>query len=191
MPLRRKIVNRALLAAFLLPGLSLGSYALYTEVTGNFHEVARGEVYRSAQLNPEELGEKANLLGIRSILNLRGKNPGKPWYDAEVAFCKERGIRHFDVPISAGKDVSQQHMDEIVTILKTSPKPLLIHCMNGADRAAFGAALYHFAIQHWPAVKASSELTMWYGHIPFITPRVAAMDRSFWSYAASHAERKP
>jgi len=32
---------------------------------------------------------------------------------------------------------------------------------------------------------------MWYGHIPFITPRVAAMDRSFWNYAASHAERKP
>jgi protein tyrosine/serine phosphatase len=176
---------RNIAATFLLIGLPIGGYALFTKATGNFHEVARGAVYRSAQLTPTELREKADALGIKSVLNLRGKNQGKDWYDKEVSFCESRGIRHYDVPISAGKDVSQKRMDEIVGILKSAPKPLLIHCLNGADRAAFGAALYHLAVEGKPPAEADDELTVWYGHIPFITPHVAAMDRSFWCYAES------
>jgi protein tyrosine/serine phosphatase len=74
-------------------------------------------------------------------------------------------------------------MNEIVVILKTLPTPLLIHCKDGADRTALIAALYHLAIEGKPPLEADSELTMWYGHIPLITPHVAAMDRSFWLYA--------
>ena len=97
-------------AALLLVGLPIGSYALFTKATGNFHEVAKGTVYRSAQLNPTELGEKAAALGIKSVLNLRGENQGKGWYDEEVSFCESKGIRHYDAPISAGKDVSQARL---------------------------------------------------------------------------------
>jgi protein tyrosine/serine phosphatase len=178
-----KKLPKVITVVALLIGLPIGSYALFTKATGNFHEVAKGEVYRSAQLSPGELDDKVAALGIKSVLNLRGKNRGKDWYDEEVSFCESKGIRHYDAPISAGKDVSQKRMDEIVAILKSAPKPLLIHCMNGADRAAFGAALYHLAVEGKPPAEADDELTMWYGHIPFITPHVAAMDRSFWAYA--------
>jgi protein tyrosine/serine phosphatase len=134
-------------AAILLSvGLPLGGYALYIIATGNFHEVATGQVFRSAQLNKEQLTGAIQTHGIRSVLNLRGKNVGKSWYDDEIAVCEQDGIIHYDVPLSAGKDVSLETMDALVTILKKAPKPLLIHCLNGADRAAFGAALYHLAV---------------------------------------------
>lgn len=172
-----------ILALLLFISVPLGGYALFTVATGNFHEVAKGQVYRSAQLSPAELGEKVSRFGICSVLNLRGPNPDKDWYRKEIAFCETSGIRHYDIPLSAGKDVSLNQMNEITAILRTAPKPLLIHCLNGADRAAFGAALYHLAVERESPSEASEELTMWYGHIPFITPHVAAMDRSLSAYA--------
>jgi hypothetical protein len=52
--------------------------------------------------------------GIKSVLNLRGKNIGKNWYDDEIAVCKQDGVVHHDVPLSAGKDVSSKFMDALV-----------------------------------------------------------------------------
>jgi protein tyrosine/serine phosphatase len=74
----------------------------------------------------------------------------------------------------------------MVTILKKAPQPLLIHCLNGADGAALGAAVYHLAVEGKPASEADKELAIWYGHIPNITHWIAAMDRSFLRYAENH-----
>jgi len=181
-------IKRGLLAfaaLTLIVGLPLGGYTLFTISTRNFHEVTKGEVYRSAQLSSLELNEKFDSFGIKSVLNLRGKNPGKNWYDQELNTCATRNVRHYDIPLSAGRDVSLDRLNELVEILKTAPKPLLIHCKSGADRTALGAALYHLAIEGEIPDVADDELTMWYGHIPFITPHVLAMDRSFKRYTES------
>jgi len=52
--------------------LAISRY-IYLEEFGNFHEVSKGTVYRSAQLDEDELAEYIDRYGIRSILNLRGK----------------------------------------------------------------------------------------------------------------------
>ncbi len=169
----------------LVIGLPVGGYALYTVATGNFHQVAAGQVFRSAQMNKAELAAAIQSYGIKSVLNLRGKNVGTGWYDDEISVCRQDDVAHYDVPLSASKDVSLKRMDALVAILRNAPKPLLIHCRSGADRAAFGAALYHLAVEGMPASKADDELTIWYGHIPKITPSVAAMDRSFCQYVAN------
>ena len=176
-------MKRTLPAIILTLLLTLGVYALYTITTGNFHEIVDGQAYRSAQLTPVELSKKVSRYGFASVLNLRGPNADKDWYQQEIAFCNTRGIEHYDITLSAGKDISTAQSEEIVSIMKSAPKPILIHCRNGADRAAFGAALYELAIANESAEEASEEMTMWYGHIPFITPHVGAMDRSFWAYA--------
>lgn len=164
----------------------IGGYALYTIATDNFHDVAKGQVFRSAQLDKDELAAAIRGHGIRSVLNLRGKNAGTSWYDEEIGVCRLNGVAHCHVPLSAGKDVSSERMDVLVQILRTAPKPLLLHCKSGADRAAFASALYHLAVEGEPAVLADDELTIWYGHIPMITPHVAAMDRSFSAYTECH-----
>jgi protein tyrosine/serine phosphatase len=80
-------------------------------------------------------------------------------------------------------------MDALVALLREAPKPMLIHCKDGADRAALASALYHLAIEGKPLAEADDELTVWYGHIPFITPHVAAMGRSLQTYAQRQACR--
>jgi protein tyrosine/serine phosphatase len=171
----------ALLAACL--ALGLVGYFLYIKATANFHEVVPGEVYRSGQLEGSQLRSKVEQFGIVSVLNLRGPNLGKAWYDEEMQFCERRGIAHYDISLSAGREVPPGKAAEIVRILRSARKPLLIHCKDGADRAAFGAALYRLAVQGQTRERADDELTIWYGHVPMITPHVAAMDRSFSAYA--------
>jgi hypothetical protein len=85
----------------------LGGYAHYIVATGNFHEVATGQVFRSDQLNKAQLTAAIQTHGIKSVLNLRGKNVGKSWYDDEIAVCKQDGVVHCDVPLSAGKDTGR------------------------------------------------------------------------------------
>ena len=180
-----KTWGKRLFLVLLLLAILIGGRVYYLRSTGNFHEVVAGAVFRSGQLNRELLTEKVQTFGIKSVLNLRGANPGKPWYDEEMAVCKEQGIAHYDLSLSAGKDVPPAQMEEMIAIFKNAPKPLLIHCKDGADRAALGSALYHVSMQGMAPNEAVKELTIWYGHIPMITPHVAAMGRSFWRYAES------
>ena len=60
---------------------------------GTFHAVESGVVYRSAQLSGEKLDEVVRGYQIRSVLNLRGDNTGKPWYN-EVRTVRADDVVH-------------------------------------------------------------------------------------------------
>jgi protein tyrosine/serine phosphatase len=45
----------------------------------NFHAVVPGELYRSAQLSGSRLERHIQAEGIRTVINLRGPNPGSAW----------------------------------------------------------------------------------------------------------------
>ncbi len=173
---RASLVALCALGAVALP---LGGYVGALKLTGNFHEVVHGVAYRSGQLNVDQLAARTEELGLRSVLNLRGNNEGRDWYDAEVAFCRSNNVAHYDLALSAGRDLTAEEAAQILEVLKSAPKPILIHCKDGADRAGLGSALFRFAVAGDPPDAADDELTIWYGHIPMITPHVAAMGRSF------------
>ena len=80
----RRWVTRAAQAAGLLL-LVAALWRGWLEVTGNFHEVRAGLLYRSAQLSPERLDREITAHGIRSVLNLRGADPAAGWWRGEVA----------------------------------------------------------------------------------------------------------
>ena len=63
---------------------SAGAYLGSLQLTGNFNAVVPGEIYRSAQLTPDQLSGYIGAYNIKTIINLRGENIGEPWYDAEV-----------------------------------------------------------------------------------------------------------
>jgi hypothetical protein len=107
-PLKVLVVGAAIVLSV---GLCFGGYAFYIVATVKFHEVAAGKVFRSAQLNKEQLTAAIQRHGIKSVLNLRGMNVGKPWYDDEITVCKQDRVVHYDLPLSAGKDVSAELMD--------------------------------------------------------------------------------
>jgi protein tyrosine/serine phosphatase len=163
-------------------GASIASYWALTQYEGNFHVVAQGALYRSAQLTKVELEEVVRDHGIRSILNLRGAHPGDPWYDDEVAASEKLGVAHYDYALSSKRIVTGEQITEILAILGSAPKPLLVHCRSGADRAGLVSALYLFVGQGKTAHEADRELSLAYGHFPYLMSKTRAMDDSFWAY---------
>lgn len=159
---------------------------LYQQEQGNFHEVSKGQVYRSRQLSGEELAHYIDRYKIKSILNLRGENRGSRWYQEERQTSSLLGLRHYDYGISANHEVDDQTLDRILSILRDAPKPILIHCKFGADRTALIAAVYLYAIERKSSKHADQQLSLLYGHFPYLWSRSGAMDRSFWRYAKSH-----
>jgi protein tyrosine/serine phosphatase len=165
-----------------LGSASVGGYWGALMYQGNFHVVEAGILYRSAQPDTDELAAAARQHGIKSVLNLRGRNPGSYWYDEEIAASRELGLAHYDYSLSAKRVVTRQQIAEILDIVRQAPKPLLIHCKSGADRAGLVSALYRFALAGATPEDADRELSLVYGHFPYLTSRSGAMDDSFWGY---------
>jgi hypothetical protein len=63
----------------------------------------------------------------------------------------------------------------------------IIHCRGGADRSGLVAALCLFVDEGTSAKDADRQLSILYGHFPYLWSRTGAMDRSFWAFVASSA----
>ena len=187
-PVRSKTVAamiRTLKVGVLAVGLiagSIGSYWGVVQYHGNFHTVSQGAFYRSAQLAKDELEKAVRDHGIRAILNLRGAHPVEACYDDEVAVSQALCVAHYDYGLSAYRVVTGEQITEVLGIMRHAPKPLLVHCKSGADRAGLVSALYRFAVEGKNADEADRQLTLIYGHFPYFTSRTRAMDDSFWAF---------
>jgi protein tyrosine phosphatase (PTP) superfamily phosphohydrolase (DUF442 family) len=168
--------------AVALTAASIGGYWGILEYEGNLHAVTPGILYRSAQLNKDETRWAAHEYGIKSVFNLRGAHAGEGWYDDEIDAANELGLAHYDYPLSAKRVVTSQQIADILDIVRLAPKPLLIHCKSGSDRSGLVAALYRFAETGASAQEADRELSLVYGHFPYLTSRSGAMDDSFWAF---------
>ena len=190
-PLKLKLpapLVRWLAAATVAVGVAAGSCGAYWGVIqyqNNFNTVTEGKLYRSAQLTKNELGRAIQEHGIRSILNLRGGHPGQNWYDDEVAVSEALGVAHYDYGLSAYRLVSTKQIDEILDIIRNAPKPLLVHCKSGADRAGLISALYRFEAEGANAAEADRQLSLAFGHFPYLWSRSKAMDDSFWAFVGA------
>jgi len=162
---------------FLSLALISGVYYEYNFKTGNFHAITAGEAYRSAQLDKAQLNYYTNKYKIKSILNLRGKEPESQWYKDELKVSNARRITHYDITLSALCEPTDKDVAEMIDIFKSAPRPILIHCLGGADRSGLGAAIWKRVIDKEPKSKAARQLSLPYGHLPFGKTRV--MDKRF------------
>lgn len=172
------------LAAIILTG-AFGIYDVFYE-DRNFRIMQENEVYRSAQLEGKDWPQFHKDYPFRSVINLRGENEGKPWYDGEIDFTRANGITHLSLALSADREPDMATMEKLVTMMREAPKPLLIHCRQGADRSGLASALYVYAIEGKPAAEAAKQLSIYYGHFPWLTSETGAMDRAFAKYVAAH-----
>jgi protein tyrosine/serine phosphatase len=183
--LRRMLPRRRLarwLVVLLTPMVALGLWVAYLLSTNNFHPIVEGEAYRSGQMSSNELARYVERYGIRSVINLRGPNPEREWYREELEATQSLGLVHENFRMSSRSYVSARRADHLVEIFKAVPKPVLIHCDGGADRAAFAAALYAAEVAKLPLEVAEGQFSPWYGHLPFILKRKARLRESFRAY---------
>lgn len=180
-----KYVRRAATACgtvFCIIAGAIGIYCGVLQLVGNFHVVVEQQFYRSAQLDKATLTRVIQQHGIKSILNLLGASPEKSWYTDEIAVSKTLGIEHYDYEISASEIVTPDRIDEILKIVRDAPKPILVHCKNGADRSGLVAAVYLANVQGVTIREAAGQLSLYYGHFPWLTGGTGAMDDSFRMY---------
>jgi undecaprenyl-diphosphatase len=169
--------------------LALAGYISSDLIHDNLRVVAAGQAYRSGQMDAEGFTSVIEHYGIKSILNLRGENPTTSWHQAEIATAAKLNVVHYDRSLGSGTRLTLAQMDDLVTLLRQAPKPVLIHCNGGADRSALVAALYDFAIRGQPPAEANKEFSVWNGHVPFLRPKVTAMDDSFWRYVSNDTDQ--
>lgn len=178
MPLKQNI--KRIGAWTLLPLALIAGYFIILELSGNVHAVVAGQVYRSAQLSARQISGLKDKYAIRSIINLRGPNAGKPWYDDEVAAAASLGIEHVDFGMSSRVLFSQREASALVAIIRAAPKPVLIHCQGGADRSGIASALYLRAIAGSSDDAAEEQLSIRFGHIAIpVVSAAYAMDVSW------------
>jgi protein tyrosine/serine phosphatase len=145
--------------------LTVGAYLGFLQLSGNFHTVIDGELYRSAQPTAGQIEDYARRYGIQTIVNLRGASDDASWYADEVATAKRLGINHMDFRMLASKQLTAQEADALVAMLKDAPKPILIHCRGGADRTGLASVLYSQRIAGIPTHKAEQQLSLYFGHV--------------------------
>lgn len=162
-----------------LVALFVAAYAGGALYSGNFGIVVPGQVYRSAQLSDQYLRYYVQRYGIKTVINLRGANPGMHWYDKELAATHNLGIQHIDFRMSAKKDLSRQQAEDLIAILAALPKPILIHCTSGSDRTGLASALYLASIAKAGEDVAEAQLSIRYGHIALSFLPTYAMTRSW------------
>lgn len=160
--------------------IAVVGYLAFLHVSGNFHVVSNGQVYRAAQMDGQALVRWHQQHGIASILNLRGENTGEDWYETERAVSERLGITHIDFRMSAQKELTQPEVEALMKIMQDAPKPMLIHCMAGADRTGLASAMYVAGIEKLGEDAAERQLSLTYGHVglPWIS-KAWAMDRTW------------
>ena len=155
-------------------------YLGYLQWSGNFHTVLDGKLYRSAQPSAKQIESYVQANGIRTIVNLRGEDPGQSWYRDEIATSKALGVTHVDFKMASSKILTPERAEALLDILRTAQKPIWIHCQSGADRTGLVSVMYSNQVAGIGEEKAEDQLSIWYGHIaiPYLS-KTYAMDESW------------
>lgn len=161
-------------------------YVLIAEIYGNFHELDDG-IYRSARLNVVNMDYYNDKYKFKTIINLQGKTSAS-WYKNELKVAKEHNITHINFKMRSAKFEDYNRSKELIEVIKNAQKPILIHCLGGADRTSLAAALYIYD-KTKDEQRARKEMSWYYGHLPSIRPHVIAMDKSFDNYVKKEKEK--
>ncbi len=132
----------------------------------NFHKVDEN-LYRSAQPTKKQLEKLIDKYGIKTIINLRGKEHIKDLtYEEEVT--KTKGVKLINIKLNSRGFPKKEDFLNLYNIFKNIEYPALIHCKSGSDRTGLVAALYLYLIKNKPLKKALKQLNFFpYGHIKY------------------------
>ena len=130
----------------------------------NFHKVS-DDVYRANQPSPSHLKSYKNK-GIKAVLNLRGFSQ-QSYALFEEDSCKKLGLKLISIPLSSSSAPSPEKLLEIIGIMEKIPKPFVLHCKSGADRAGLVSALYLNVIKNLSVAEAKKQLSFKYLHLDF------------------------
>ncbi len=161
----------------------LFDHGLLRKAWSNSAEIDTG-VWRSNQPDPAAIRRLARD-GFRAILNLRGEME-KGSYLLEREACRNAGIELVDFKLSSRELPTRDEILALDRIFQRLPRPFLMHCKSGADRAGFAAGLYLMLEKGLSAEDARQQLSWRFLHVRGATTGV--LHFLFERYAADAAE---
>ena len=99
------------------------------------------DLHRCGHPMPYQL-RAAQRAGIRCVLSLRGAETHIGSNQLEWDTCKRIGLKLVHFPLPSRSAPSREQVLGIIELLTTLPKPLLIHCKSGADRAGMVSTIH-------------------------------------------------
>jgi protein tyrosine/serine phosphatase len=155
--MRRAIVLTALTAA--AAGVT-GWLTVETQqnrlVWDHFDEVKRGVLYRSGQLNPDQLRRAIRMYGIRTLVNFQ--LPGEP-VEREREIARRLGVDFLNLPMPGdGFGRESQFREVLKATDDPARRPVLVHCARGTCRTGAAVALYRFERDGWTIDDVSAEM---------------------------------
>ena len=158
---------RRLLPLILLCALSGCAYLGYLKDPfsdiPNFAAV-NGSLFRGGQ--PRDAGwERLRALGIKTVVNLRGDNPG---IERERSRAADSGMRFIHIPMSVFDYPSdEQALRFLEAVLAPQDQPVFVYCGSGRDRTGAMVAMYRVVVDGWTikqAYREARQLGFWPYH---------------------------
>ncbi|EKE73468.1 MULTISPECIES: tyrosine-protein phosphatase [Roseobacteraceae] len=141
----------------------LFDHAFLRGIWTNLYEIAPC-VWRSNQPSPARIKRYARM-GIKTILSLRG-DKDLSFMLLEKQACAEHGITLITTNKAAARGaLSGKDYVELIDLLASIPKPFLIHCKSGADRAGLASALYLLHCEGASIKEAKKMLSLRFMHL--------------------------
>lgn len=125
-------------------------------VWDHFDEVKRGVLYRSGQLNEDQLARAVERYGLKTVVNFQV--PG-PEVEAERALVAKLGVGFMNLPMPGdGFGREAQFREVLAACDDPERRPVLIHCARGTCRTGAAVALYRFERDGWTLADVSDEM---------------------------------
>ncbi len=140
------------------------------------------DLYRSSHPMPYQL-RAAKRAGVKSVISLRGDEAHIGSNRLEWETCAEIGLRLVHYPIGSRDAPERAQVLAINELFSTLPRPILVHCKSGADRAGLASTLFLLMQEHRPLEEALRQMSFWrFGHIK--QAKTGILDHFFAVYRA-------
>jgi len=124
----------------------------------------RAILLRSGQPSAADLRSLHAQHGIRTVINLRGEEDGRPWFEAEREAVSAIGARWVHIRMSGSRPPPPEHVEAFFGLVEDPTNwPVLIHCWGGVHRTGTLSALYRIQHQGWSNDDAVAEMeSFWF-----------------------------
>jgi protein tyrosine/serine phosphatase len=162
-------------------------HALFRLIWSNLAPVIPGKVYRCNHPTPPRLRRMTRRLGLRTVINLRGKTQsGSDALSREAA--RALGLDFHDMSFESRGAPQRDRIMRLHGIYTSMRTPAVMHCKSGADRAGLAAGLM-VMFDGGTSAEALRQLSWRFGHIR--QAKTGILDAFFLRYQRESEGRKP